>query len=396
MAVGLATLLAILVAEGFLAFFILARSANRASARFLAAFLLLHAFGHATLLASELAFVLGWSDRLTRTYLVYRSAFYILNAVPLVLVGFALTYPDFARRVRRARWSATLSVLWPLLLAAIDLSKGGDWHLRFEGTREGFVTYGWSIPFLLVLYLVGLILASVFFVFHLFRTSLGALSGLERQRLRYMARALGVPTLLAGLLFITLLASDVLILVLGFDSNEDVAGAILGTLFILAAILFILVPPFAMAYGLLKYQVLDIDVKVRFTIRHSVVATVFLACYVAATELAGELVTNQTHSALAGFAALVPLALFLHPLQRMADRVAARALPPPDDAEKYREFRRWEVYRATFEGLTADRKLTVQERRVLQTLAKTLSLSDSAASSIEEEVEKERSGRAAA
>lgn len=80
-----------------------------------------------------------------------------------------------------------------------------------------------------------------------------------------------------------------------------------------------------LAYAVLKHQLLGIDVKVRWTISKSTVAAMFIAVFFIASEGAQLLFGRQNE--LIGLAAAGALVFAMSPLQRLADRLAVKAVP---------------------------------------------------------------------
>jgi hypothetical protein len=88
----------------------------------------------------------------------------------------------------------------------------------------------------------------------------------------------------------------------------------------------------ALAYAILRHQLLGIDVKVRWTIKQSTVAAVFIAVLFVVSELAKEFFAGAANSTLIGIAAAGMLVFAIAPLQRAAERVASVVVPLSADA----------------------------------------------------------------
>lgn len=80
-----------------------------------------------------------------------------------------------------------------------------------------------------------------------------------------------------------------------------------------------------LGYAIVKHQLLGIDVKVRWTISKSTVAAAFIAVFFVASEGAQLLFGRQNE--LVGLAAAGALVFAMSPLQRLADRLAVKAVP---------------------------------------------------------------------
>lgn len=149
----------------------------------------------------------------------------------------------------------------------------------------------------------------------------------------------------------------------------------LGTMRTVATVLSLLpaiafLPVFT--YGVLKYQLFDIDLKIKWTLNRGTVAAVFFAVFLVATE--GAQVMFGQRNPWLGIAAAALLAFSLAPLQRLADRISDAAMPRVQDTEEYRTVRKREVYQAAVASALVDGQISDKERDVLATLAQELGL----------------------
>jgi hypothetical protein len=87
-----------------------------------------------------------------------------------------------------------------------------------------------------------------------------------------------------------------------------------------------------LAYAILRHHILGIDVKVRWTISKSTVAATFIAVFFIASETAQQFFGETLQSTYLGITAAGALVFALAPLQRAAERLAARAIPVAADA----------------------------------------------------------------
>lgn len=86
----------------------------------------------------------------------------------------------------------------------------------------------------------------------------------------------------------------------------------------------------ALAYAILRHQVLGLDVRVRWTISKSTVAGAFVVVFFVASE--GAQLLFGADDQWLGLVAAGALVFALAPLQRAADRLAERAVPSPEPA----------------------------------------------------------------
>ena len=150
---------------------------------------------------------------------------------------------------------------------------------------------------------------------------------------------------------------------------------ILGTLFAVPMI----------AYGVLRTQLFDIDLRIRWTIKQStlaglVVSIIFFISEGASTFLSAEL------GSLAGLLAAAVVMFFLTPLQRFADRVASAAMPNTKNTPEYVAFRKMQVYEAALAEARSEGGISDRERALLVRLRDSLGISATDAETIEREL----------
>lgn len=129
----------------------------------------------------------------------------------------------------------------------------------------------------------------------------------------------------------------------------------------------------ALAYGILKVQLFDIDLRIKSGVRRSVVAGAFVAAFFLVSEGVEALVSGSAGT-FAGLAAAALLLVALRPLERGAARFTDRLMPGVLDTHAYRTVRKGEVYRAAVESAMRDGEITEREREVLATVAEQLGL----------------------
>ncbi len=126
--------------------------------------------------------------------------------------------------------------------------------------------------------------------------------------------------------------------------------------------------------ALLREQLFDFDLKVKFAIKSSTLGGIFLAVFFIVAQLVQAFFSqNGINWAFGGVAA--GLLLFaLRPLERLASRVADKAMPKTQNDTAYVQDRKQDVYRAAFESANEDGRMTDKERRTLDILADSLGL----------------------
>lgn len=140
-----------------------------------------------------------------------------------------------------------------------------------------------------------------------------------------------------------------------------------------------------LSYAILRHRLLGIDVRVKWTIRQSTVAAIFVAVFLAVAQVAQEVVSDTFGLALGGVAAGA-LVFALHPLQRFGERVASAAMPGVKAPGEMSPDERAAVYRGLAEVAWADGSLSGDERMMLEEARARLGLDAARAAAIEREV----------
>jgi len=142
------------------------------------------------------------------------------------------------------------------------------------------------------------------------------------------------------------------------------------------------------AYGVLRTQLFDIDLRIRWTIKQSTVAAAILAIVFLVSEGASQFLSAELGN-VAGLLAAAVVMFFLAPLQRFAESVASAAMPNTKNTPEYTMFRKMQVYEeAVFEAHYKG-GISEKERALLVRLRDSLGISESDADAIEREL-KER------
>ncbi len=236
----------------------------------------------------------------------------------------------------------------------------------------GFI---WGILGIVLASLVGLILAVS--VWRRSEPGTARRSQARSYALAFGARDVGLP-----LTFVLFLLHSMGI---GGEGLQFAAGVVLPASILLVFVLLL-------AYGILKTQLFDIDLKLKWTLEKSTVAGVFIAVFFIVSEAAQVLFAGFAGSELLGVFAAGGLVFFLAPLQRFADRVADTAMPGVEDTEAYREHRARELYRAAVESGLEDGVITDRERDMLARLQDELNLTGQVVLELEREVRDAQEG----
>jgi len=208
-------------------------------------------------------------------------------------------------------------------------------------------------------------------------------SGAARARARSFAIAFGVRDICWSI------AYGGAILMIWFGEYHVVDPDASGPLYVVYALGTLLAVPL-IAYGILRTQLFDIDLRIRWTIKQSTLAGVVIAVIYAVSEIAEQMLSSELGN-VAGVLAAAILVFFLAPLQRFADRVASAAMPNTRNTPEYTAFRKLQVYEAALtEALPGG--VSEKERAMLDRLRETLGISDIDAETLELELQKTMTG----
>jgi hypothetical protein len=158
------------------------------------------------------------------------------------------------------------------------------------------------------------------------------------------------------------------------------------SIYIIYALGTLLYIPF-IAYGILRTQLFDIDLRIRWTIKQSTVAAVFVAVFYLVSEGADRLLASEFGNII-GLIASALVVFFLVPVQRFAERVANTAMPNTENTPEYKMFRKLQVYEAALTEALPDGDISERERDLLERLRDSLGISPADADAIERELQK--------
>jgi hypothetical protein len=140
------------------------------------------------------------------------------------------------------------------------------------------------------------------------------------------------------------------------------------------------------AWGILRYQVLDFDVKLRWGLERSTVASIFIAVFFLVSEGAQEFFGAAASNEWIGIVAAAALMFFIAPLQRLAERVGARALPDARPAASLLDDEVRDLYEQRLRSAWSDGALTRDERVLLEHLRERLRIPVEEAAALERHV----------
>lgn len=139
-----------------------------------------------------------------------------------------------------------------------------------------------------------------------------------------------------------------------------------------------------MAYGVLRVQLFDLDLKLKFALKQSTVGAVIAAGFFLGSEILEAVIPVE--GTILGLLVAGAIVLLLRPVQRFAEAVASGVMPGVEATPAYLESRKHEVYRAALEGAIEDGVVTPKERAILDRLRDQLEISAGAAAVMEKEL----------
>ena len=322
----------------------------------------------------------------------------LVEGITLISTGYidSMLAPELTQASFYATWvmvegivhtlgDCAMLVLYPPFLAA---ALQTEFTRPFAGKKAlaGLTAVG-AIAFLLVVFVPSAygpvplyLLLSMLFGYALvasvqaWRASIGA----ARSRARSFALAFGIRDVCWFIVYgaaIWLITQDAYSVV---DMNTTSPAYVIYALGTLLAVPLI-------AYGILRSQLFDIDLRIQWTIKQSTLAAIFVALVYLISEGADRFLSDELGN-WAGLLASALVVFFLTPLQRFAERVASAAMPNTENTPEYAAFRKLQVY----ESSLADAMLggiSDKERVLLDTLRDTLGISSADAAMLERDLQ---------
>ena len=140
------------------------------------------------------------------------------------------------------------------------------------------------------------------------------------------------------------------------------------------------------AYGILRSHLFDIDLRIRWTIKQSTLAAIFVALVYLFSEGADRFLSSELGNWV-GLLASALVVFFLAPLQRFAERVASVAMPNTKDTPEYAKFRKWQVYESAVAEALQEGGISEKERALINHLRDSFGISPSDAEALERDLQ---------
>jgi hypothetical protein len=140
-----------------------------------------------------------------------------------------------------------------------------------------------------------------------------------------------------------------------------------------------------MAYGILRAQLFDIDVRLAAGVRRGTVTAIVLFAFFTVAEIAKSVV-SQDFGYVIGAVATAALIVFVHkPVERLAAGLSSAMLPEANATPAYLAFRKLEVYLEAVEAAYEDGRLSEEDRIILKRLQAKLGVSSVDATRLEDD-----------
>lgn len=138
------------------------------------------------------------------------------------------------------------------------------------------------------------------------------------------------------------------------------------------------------AYGVLRVQLFDVDLRIKRTLKRSTVAAAFVATFFVVSELASNYLSNQLGAVL-GVLCTGALVFFLDPIQRTAEKLSNAAMPNTHNTPEYEKFRKYQVYESAVHAALEDGHISERQRRVLNSMVDSMGIDTKVAEQLEDD-----------
>lgn len=259
--------------------------------------------------------------------------------------------------LNRAEFIAGVAPAW---YAPYDADLGA-WYINFSYFRLGVLLFAFVVAL---------------DAFYRARTAIG------RRRAKAFAVAFGLFDafrIIVTFLFVVLLPR--LGGTPGIISTTGTLGDLVGAV-VYPSVIILLIPLLALA--ILRTQLFDIDVKIRFTLNKGALASGALLVFFIVSQVMEQALGNQF--GILGGVIAGGLFFLISPIQKAAERLAHRAMPHAKTVDEMTGAHRAELYREQLEFAFADGSVSKKERMLLEHLRQKLGVDKTAAQKLERKV----------
>ncbi len=140
-----------------------------------------------------------------------------------------------------------------------------------------------------------------------------------------------------------------------------------------------------LAYAVLRFQLFNIDLKVKFVLQQSTVGALVIGGFIVGSEVLESFV--PVSGTILNIVVAIAILIVLRPMQRLALRMTNSLMRSVQNTPEYLGVRRLVVYRAALEGAVQDGIVTDKERNILDHLRDSLGISHVEAVALEKELQ---------
>lgn len=133
-------------------------------------------------------------------------------------------------------------------------------------------------------------------------------------------------------------------------------------------------------WGILQYQLFDIELRLKRGLHRSLVAAPLAVGFFVLSYTLEQLI--EANSFVLGLIVAAGVTLVFQPLHRAAERLTDRMMPGVQDSDSYLSQRRQQVYRSAVEAALLDGTITDREQAILEQLRQSLGVTSSEADGI--------------
>jgi hypothetical protein len=207
-----------------------------------------------------------------------------------------------------------------------------------------------------------------------------ATSEAKRERAKAFTLAFGIRDIFWTVSFGLLVVYVYAVLADTSDTPDMSHPYLLTARFLYEVGLILFVP--LVAYGVLRVQLFDIDLRIKRSLKRSTVAAAFVATFFVVSELAANFLSNQLGAVL-GVLVTGGLVFFLDPIQRAAERLSNAAMPNTHETPEYESYRKLQVYENAVQAALEDGHISDRQRRVLNSMVQSMGIDPSIAEQLE-------------
>jgi hypothetical protein len=139
-----------------------------------------------------------------------------------------------------------------------------------------------------------------------------------------------------------------------------------------------------LAYAVLRFQLFNIDLKVKFILQQSTVGALIIGGFIVGSEVLESFV--PVSGTVLNIVVAIAILIVLRPMQRLALRMTNSLMRSVQNTPEYLGVRRLVVYRAALEGAVEDGVITDKERSILDHLRDSLGISPEEGVALEKEL----------